>query len=129
MLDPVFISYSRRDQVYVSRLVTSLRTAGMASWTSGPGRHCPAWRDAVFPKIGNCAVFVVVMTPWSQAAGGVAEEISYARSLQKSVIPVAVDGCDFAGGSTLPVAHAKSYALPGEHFIQRVQAAVAANFN
>jgi hypothetical protein len=88
VLDHVFISYSRRDQPYVSRLVTELHSAGITSWTAGPGRHSPAWRDEIFPHIANCAAFVVVMTPWSQVAGGVAEEISFAQSLGKEIIPI-----------------------------------------
>ncbi len=91
VLDRVFISYSRRDQPYVTRLVTELHTAGISSWTAGPGRHSPAWRDEIFPHIANCAVFVVVMSPWSQVADGVAREISFAQSLGKKIIPVAVD--------------------------------------
>lgn len=93
VLGRVFISYSRRDQPYVSQLVTELHTAGISSWTAGPGRHSPAWRDEIFPHIASCAVVVVVMSPWSQAADGVAQEISFARSLAKTIIPVAVDSC------------------------------------
>ena len=93
--DRVFISYSRRDQAYVSRLATSLRAAGITSWTAGPGRHSPAWQVEIFPHIADCAVFVVVMSPWSQVAEGVAQEISYARSLGKAIIPITVDDCRF----------------------------------
>jgi hypothetical protein len=94
-LDYVFVSYSRWDQPYVGRLAASLSTAGIPSWTSGPGRHSPAWRNEVFPNIADCTAVLVVMTPRSWAADGVAQEIAYAESLQKVVIPIAVDGYCF----------------------------------
>jgi hypothetical protein len=91
----IFVSYSRWDVLHVSRLVARLRTAGISTWVSGPECHCPDWQEWVFPNIFDCAVFLVVMTPRSEVAGGVRQEIDYAESLGKPVMPIALDGWSF----------------------------------
>lgn len=125
-LGHVFVSYSRWDQLYVSRLVTSFQSAGIPSWISGPSHHCPGWQDTVFPHIASCAVFLAVMTPRSRVALGVDQEISYARSLRKTIIPVAVDGCRFLGEYTQPVECVASCSLPTAAFAQRIKAQLTA---
>jgi hypothetical protein len=128
--DHVFISYSRWDQSYVSRLVTAFRAAGVSSWTSGLGRHSPAWRDVVFPLIADCAGLVVVMTPRSYAASGVHQEIRYAESLQKAVIPIALDGCRFLEETAWPAEPADSgSSSPQAAFMERIKTHVAGSLN
>jgi hypothetical protein len=55
-------------------------------WISGMGRHCPAWWERVLPVVSNCSVFIVLLTPRSEAAAGVAQEIDYASRCGKPII-------------------------------------------
>lgn len=96
-LGPVFVSHSRWDRAQALRLVTGLRGAGVPVWISGTERHCPTWPDTIFPNIACCSAFVVLMTPRSEAAEGVAREVRYAEALGKPIVPVSLDGWRFLG--------------------------------
>jgi hypothetical protein len=124
-LSHVFVSYSRRDQPYIGRLATWLHNAGIPLWMSGPANHCPAWQESVFPNIANCAALVVVMTPQSRVAQGVAQEVGYAESLGKAVIPVAVDDCYFLEKSSWPLERVRSCSMPNGSFLSRLQDCLA----
>jgi hypothetical protein len=128
-LGHVFVSHSRWDRSYVNRLVAWLQAAAIPSWISGPERHCPAWQDSVFPSIAGCAAFIVVMTPRSQVAEGVGQEISHAESLGKPVIPIALDGWCFLNKTAWPVEQASSCSPPGAPFLERVQAYARGHLN
>jgi hypothetical protein len=84
----IFLSHSRLDRSSAARLVSGLRTAGMPTWISGPELHCPAWRDAIFPHIADCAAFIVLVSPHAAMADGVRQEINYAKQLRKPIIPL-----------------------------------------
>jgi hypothetical protein len=84
----IFVSHSRRNAAEVQRLVSWLHAAGLATWTSGPRLHCPAWQDEIFPYIAGCAVFAVLASPEAAAADGVAQEIAYAKRLGKPIVTV-----------------------------------------
>lgn len=94
----VFISHSRWDRLYASRLVTWLRASGIPVWISGLERHCPVWQDSILPNIAHCSAVVVLMTPRSELAVGVHEEICYAKKIGKPVIPLFIaDSCFLEG--------------------------------
>jgi hypothetical protein len=76
----------------------------------------------VFPHIIGCAAVVVVMTPLSEIAGGVVQEIRYAVRLGKPVVPIALDGWRFLDETAWPVELACSGSLPDASFAERVGA-------
>lgn len=88
----IFISYSRWDQDFVSHVTTWLRAAGMKPWICGPGKHSRAWQDSIAPGIAGCAALLVLATPRSRSAAGVAWEVDYAKKIGKPVIPLSPGG-------------------------------------
>ncbi len=120
----VFVSHSRWDRAEASRLVAWLSAAGVRTWISGLEAHCPVWPDSIFPNIANCSAFVVLMSPHSEVADGVDQEVRYAEALGKPVIPVALDGWSFLRRADWPVENVPSNALPSAAFLRRVQAHV-----
>ena len=117
----LFVSHSRRDRAYAARLVAWLRAAGVRAWISGPERHCPAWQDSIFPHITACEAFVIVMTSWSQVAGGVTLEIDYAQELGKPFIPLALDGWCFPDRPEWVANHVTSDCPPEAALLDRMR--------
>ena len=118
----VFVSHSRWDRADASRLVAWLGSAGVRTWISGLERHCPVWPDSIFPNIASCSALVVLMSPRSEVAGGVNQEVRYAEALGKPVIPVALDGWCYLRRADWPVENMPGNALPSADFLRRVRA-------
>jgi hypothetical protein len=95
----VFLSHSRWDRPDASRVVTWLQDSGIPVWISGLERHCPAWRDSILPNIADSSVVVVLMTPRSELADGVREEVFYAGVIGKPVIPLSPHDYSFLSES------------------------------
>jgi WD40 repeat protein len=87
----VFVSYSRRDAGFVTRLVAALNERGKEAWVDVDGI-----RDAeVFPAALRTAVegsdgFVFVISPDSIASAYCAQEIEHAVELNKRIVPLAL---------------------------------------
>ena len=116
----VFISHSRWDRPYAARLVTWLRAWGMPIWISGLERHCPAWQDLILPNVARCSVVVVLMTPRSELAPGVHEEVCYADMIGKPVIRLALDDYCFHEGRNWLIEPVSGSVLPGIGFLERL---------
>lgn len=89
MAGDVFISYSRRDQEFVLRLVADLEDREAFTWIDrgniGGGQ---VWRDAIDAGIRNCKVFVLVISPDSIASSNVGSELELALAYGKPIIPL-----------------------------------------
>jgi len=89
MAGDVFISYSRRDQEFVLRLVGDLEDRQAFTWIDrgniGGGQR---WRDAIERGIRDCRVFILVVSPDSMGSSNVAQELEFAFSLNKPVLPL-----------------------------------------
>ncbi len=87
----VFLSYSRRDSVFVDRLASALRERDRDVWVDVEGI-----RDAeVFPEVLRRAIessdaFVFVISPDAVKSTFCVEEVEHAASLNKRVIPLAL---------------------------------------
>jgi hypothetical protein len=87
----VFVSYSRRDSEFVSRLAEALQARGKDVWIDVEGI-----RDAeVFPSALSAAVegsdgFVFVISPDSVASRFCGQEVEHALELNKRIVPLAL---------------------------------------
>ncbi len=85
----VFISYSRRDQEFVLRLVTDLEDRKALAWIDqGDIQGGEQWRQSIAAGVQNCKVFVLVVSPDSINSPYVGEELSLAFKHRKPVIPL-----------------------------------------
>jgi hypothetical protein len=89
MAGDVFISYSRRDQEFVLRLVADLEDREAFTWIDrgniGGGQ---VWRDAIDAGIRECKVFVLIVSPDSIESPNVRSELELALAYDKPVIPL-----------------------------------------
>ena len=85
----IFISYSRRDQEFVTRLASDLNEQVAFVWfdrsTIQPGQK---WHDEIMEGIRECKAFILVLSPDAVASRYVGEEVTQALELGKTIFPV-----------------------------------------
>ncbi len=90
----VFISYSRRDDKVMQRIVAFLRRQGIKVWVDNekliPGT--PIWEEEIEKAIKGASAIVVVLSPDSKSSEWVRREISLADQYRKRVFPVLIVG-------------------------------------
>ncbi len=85
----VFISYSRRDEEFVLRLVNDLEARQAPAWIDRGNIHGgEQWRASIQGGIRDARAFVLVISPDSMASPNVAEEIGLALQFGTPIIPL-----------------------------------------
>jgi hypothetical protein len=89
MAKDIFISYSRRDQEFVSRLASDLNEQVAGVWfdqsTIQMGQK---WHDEIMEGIRECKSFILVLSPDSMESRYVREEVNKALELGKTIFPI-----------------------------------------
>ena len=89
MSDDVFISYSRKDQEFVTKLASDLNEKVAGVWFDQSDIQAgQKWRDQIAEGIRNCKAFILVLSPDSAASQYVQMEINLALEANKQIIPV-----------------------------------------
>ena len=90
----VFISYCRKDEAVMQRIVAYLREQGISVWVDNekliPGTA--TWKKAIERAIKEASVIFVLLSPASYNSIWVEREISFAESHEKTIFPILVDG-------------------------------------
>src|SRR5512139_84688 len=85
----IFISYSRRDQEFVTRLASDLDAHVAGVWfdqsTIQIGEN---WHDEIMEGIRDCKAFLLVLSPDAMESRYVGEELTKALELGKPVFPI-----------------------------------------
>ncbi|HSK88441.1 MAG TPA: toll/interleukin-1 receptor domain-containing protein [Anaerolineales bacterium] len=85
----IFISYSRRDQEFVTRLASDLDTQVAGVWfdqsTIQLGQK---WHEEIMEGIHDCKAFIIVLSPDAMESRYVREELNKALELGKTIFPV-----------------------------------------
>ena len=85
----VFISYSRRDQVFARRVFERLEGEQINSWADWEGiPYSAEWWEEIKKGIEAAENFVCILSPAYISSEFCNKELAYARSLNKRVIPV-----------------------------------------
>ena len=89
MFKDIFISYSRRDQEFVTRLAHDLNTQVAGVWfdqsTIQLGQK---WHDEIMDGIRECKAFILVLSPDAAESKYVREEVNKALELGKTIFPI-----------------------------------------
>ena len=98
MSKEIFISYSRRDQEFVTRLAHDLNEQVAFVWfdrsTIQPGQR---WHDEIMEGIQECKAFIVVLSPDAMESRYVREEVDKALELGKTIFPVIYRPAEWTG--------------------------------
>jgi WD40 repeat protein len=85
----VFISYSRTDSEFVQRLASSLLELGRSAWVDTAGiSDAEVFPQAIRTAIEESDAFLFVITPAAVASRFCEQEVTYARTLAKRIVPV-----------------------------------------
>jgi len=85
----VFISYSRTDSEFVQRLASSLLELGRSPWVDTVGiPDAEMFPQAIRTAIEESDAFLFVITPASVSSSFCEQEVAYARTLAKRIVPV-----------------------------------------
>lgn len=88
-MNNVFISYSRRDQVFALRLFERLQQEQLESWADWEGiPYSAAWWEEIKKGIEGAQNFVCILTPAYVSSKICNDELAYARALNKRIIPL-----------------------------------------
>jgi hypothetical protein len=89
MTKDIFISYSRRDQEFVTRLAGDLDAQVAGVWfdqsTIQLGQK---WYDEIMEGIRECKAFILVLSPDAAESKYVREEVNKALELGKTIFPI-----------------------------------------
>src|SRR5215467_8530255 len=89
MSKDIFISYSRRDTEFVTRLASDLNAQVAGVWfdqsTIQLGQK---WHDEIMDGINECKAFILVLSPDAAQSKYVLEEVNKALELGKTIFPV-----------------------------------------
>jgi WD40 repeat protein len=87
----VFVSYSRVDAEFVSRLVEDLKHRGKDVWVDVDGvRDAERFPEALRRAIEGSDAFVFVISPDSAGSEFCEQEIAHAAALNKRIVPLAL---------------------------------------
>jgi tetratricopeptide (TPR) repeat protein len=124
----VFVSYSRGDSTYVTRLVTSLQQAGLPMWLDTDEiEYGDRWEQVLRDRVDSCAVLLVVMTPAAEASEHVGNELHRARDAGKPILPLLLSGRPFFALGASQHFDARDGALPDDRFVRRLTDLISAS--
>ena len=88
-MSDVFISYSRKDQEFVHKLNDALKVSDRESWVDWEQiRIAEDWWRKIQEAIAATDTFVFVITSDSLASSVCRDEVDYASSLNKRIVPI-----------------------------------------
>ena len=91
----VFISYSRKDLVFVERLAKDLKAAGLQVWYDLSGLEIGArWGMEIQSAIQQSQYTIIVLSPNSIASEWVEKEFIYANNHKLKIVPLIYRSCD-----------------------------------
>jgi TIR domain len=94
----IFISYSRRDQEFVTRLASDLNARVAGVWfdqsTIQLGQK---WHDEIMDGIRECKAFILVLSPDTMESRYAREEVNKALELGKTIFPVIYRAAQWTG--------------------------------
>jgi len=88
----VFISYSHEDKEYAHKLAREFEHNGLIPWIDDLIGYGTIWPQVVQDNLNACLIFVVIMTPSAYKSTWVQNELTYAQTKKKSILPLLLDG-------------------------------------
>jgi len=91
----IFISYSRSDADFATRLAQGLEKAGYEVWFDQADiKTGSRWDDEIVKGLDASQVFLVLLSNSSAASQNVKDEIGYAIDHNKQILPILIEACE-----------------------------------
>ena len=98
----VFISYSSKDKAIADAVVAAHEQAGIRCWYAprdiAPGAD---WADSITRAIHECSIMVLVFSKEANRSQRVIDEVNYAISQEKPLLPFRIESSDPSGALSL----------------------------
>lgn len=113
----IFISYSRKDEVYVSKPnVQALENEGLNIWFDRRMSAGTKWHKDIEKNINICDAFVIVMSQNAADSEWVLSELLHAKEKKKPIFPLILDGELWLAVKDRNPVFVTDYSLPNERF-------------
>jgi tetratricopeptide (TPR) repeat protein len=109
----LFISYARENKPDVEALVRDLDALGYQTWVDSSLRGGQTWWHEILGRIGNCDVFVAIVSGHTLSSVACKRELEWALALNKPVLPLAVERLPHALPRTLSMRQIIDYSRSG----------------
>jgi hypothetical protein len=91
----IFISYSRRDVDFATKLFQALEKAGYEIWLDRMDiRTGSRWDDEIVKGLNASQIFLVLLSNSSSASQNVKDEIGYAIDHNMQIVPLLIEPCE-----------------------------------
>jgi TIR domain len=87
----VFISYARQNKRDIEQLVEHLRVLGCDTWHDSSLHGGQDWWEEILQRIADCDTFIAIISRDALSSTACRREFDWAESLDKPVMPVAVE--------------------------------------
>lgn len=87
----VFISYARQNKPDIEQLVEHLRVLGCDTWHDSSLHGGQDWWEEILRRIAECDTFIAIISRDALNSTACRREFDWAESLDKPVLPVAVE--------------------------------------
>jgi tetratricopeptide (TPR) repeat protein len=109
----LFISYARENKPDVEALVRDLDALGYQTWVDSSLQGGQTWWEEILRRIGNCDVFVAIVSGHTMNSVACKRELEWALALNKPVLPLAVERLPDALPRTLSMRQIVNYSRAG----------------
>lgn len=118
----IFVSYSRKDVVYVEKLVNALRHEGFNPWIDVDElRAGTRWQERLHKQIKTCDAYVLILSRNSRVSRWVEDELTLAKNLNKPIFPLLLQDTElYLGIQTVQYEDVRGGTLPSEVFYERL---------
>jgi type II secretory pathway pseudopilin PulG len=98
----IFVSYSSKDKLVADAIVAALEGKNLRCWYAPrdikPGSK---WAESITEAISRCRLFLLIFSQNSNKSSQVLDEISYAISEEKTIIPFRIENLNPSGAMRL----------------------------
>jgi len=113
----VFVSYSRSDAAFVTRLVALLERDGHDVWVDTDDIHgSEEWRASIVRGIRRADVVLLVISSRSMASENVVREMAVAGQEDRRIVPIALEPAELADGIGYDLAGVQQVSFVGRPF-------------
>lgn len=91
-MSSIFISYSRKDQAYVKKIIEALEARQLPVWLDSRTNYGAKWAQIIQSNLEKSKVFLLVMSPRSRNSIWVANELIHALKCKKPIFPILLEG-------------------------------------
>lgn len=123
----VFISYARDDREVVEELASKLRRLVDSVWFDSQLHGGEDWWTGILERIRGCDVFLAVVSQSSLESEACRVERTYARQVERTILPVALEDVPQALPGDLATVQIVDFTTPGEDAVADLARALLAS--